>query len=83
MAATKGKHLRNQPCACGSGRKYKQCCMAKDAAKQTSQVQWVMYLLVAFVLAGAVGIFLNIVNGNHQGSPASGGVWSEEHGHYH
>lgn len=23
---------RNQPCPCGSGRKYKQCCMGKDAA---------------------------------------------------
>jgi hypothetical protein len=27
------RHLgRNDPCHCGSGRKYKQCCLAKDEA---------------------------------------------------
>ena len=25
---------RNDPCPCGSGKKYKKCCAAKDAAKQ-------------------------------------------------
>jgi hypothetical protein len=25
---------RNDPCPCGSGRKYKQCCLAKDEAAQ-------------------------------------------------
>jgi hypothetical protein len=25
---------RNEPCHCGSGRKYKQCCLAKDEAAQ-------------------------------------------------
>lgn len=25
---------RNEPCHCGSGRKYKQCCLAKDEAKE-------------------------------------------------
>lgn len=29
MAATPG---RNEPCPCGSGKKYKQCCLAKDEA---------------------------------------------------
>jgi len=24
---------RNEPCHCGSGRKYKQCCLAKDEAE--------------------------------------------------
>ncbi len=24
---------RNDPCPCGSGKKYKQCCLAKDEAK--------------------------------------------------
>jgi hypothetical protein len=24
---------RNDPCSCGSGKKYKQCCLAKDEAK--------------------------------------------------
>jgi hypothetical protein len=28
---------RNEPCHCGSGRKYKQCCIDKDAAKATAE----------------------------------------------
>lgn len=27
---------RNEPCSCGSGRKYKQCCLAKDDALATA-----------------------------------------------
>jgi tetratricopeptide (TPR) repeat protein len=26
---------RNEPCPCGSGKKYKQCCLAKDAAARS------------------------------------------------
>lgn len=33
MIATTGHHPgRNDPCHCGSGRKYKQCCLEKDEA---------------------------------------------------
>ncbi len=33
MNATTGHHLgRNEPCHCGSGRKYKHCCLEKDEA---------------------------------------------------
>jgi len=28
-----GEIGRNDPCPCGSGKKYKKCCAAKDAAK--------------------------------------------------
>lgn len=31
-AATHPRPGRNEPCHCGSGRKYKQCCLAKDEA---------------------------------------------------
>lgn len=31
-AATTAKPGRNEPCYCGSGKKYKQCCLAKDEA---------------------------------------------------
>jgi hypothetical protein len=34
MEATTAVHLgRNEPCHCGSGRKYKQCCLDKDEAQ--------------------------------------------------
>jgi hypothetical protein len=31
-APAKARPGRNEPCHCGSGRKYKQCCLAKDEA---------------------------------------------------
>jgi hypothetical protein len=31
-AQTSPRPGRNEPCFCGSGRKYKQCCLAKDEA---------------------------------------------------
>ena len=30
---------RNEPCSCGSGKKYKQCCLAKDEAADRAQRQ--------------------------------------------
>ena len=30
---TSARPGRNEPCHCGSGRKYKQCCLAKDEKK--------------------------------------------------
>lgn len=27
---------RNEPCPCGSGQKYKKCCLAKDAAAEAA-----------------------------------------------
>ena len=32
-ASTTPKPGRNEPCHCGSGKKYKQCCLPKDEAK--------------------------------------------------
>ena len=32
MTSTTVKPGRNEPCSCGSGKKYKQCCLAKDEA---------------------------------------------------
>lgn len=31
---------RNDPCPCGSGKKYKRCCMAGDKAEQAERVAW-------------------------------------------
>ena len=31
MSSTGGKIGRNEPCPCGSGKKYKRCCLAKGA----------------------------------------------------
>jgi len=29
---------RNQPCYCGSGKKYKKCCLAKDEQEKTAKL---------------------------------------------
>jgi hypothetical protein len=36
----KRKLKRNDPCPCGSGKKYKSCCMASDKAAQAERVAW-------------------------------------------
>ena len=38
MAGAKIK--RNDPCPCGSGKKYKQCCMVRERAEQAERVAW-------------------------------------------
>jgi hypothetical protein len=38
MADAKVK--RNDPCPCGSGKKYKRCCMIRDKAEQAERVAW-------------------------------------------
>jgi hypothetical protein len=38
--ARSSKVKRNDPCPCGSGKKYKRCCMAGDKAEQAERVAW-------------------------------------------
>jgi len=34
-------NIRNQPCPCGSGKKYKKCCIKQvDAARELSRIEW-------------------------------------------
>jgi len=35
-----GRVGRNDPCPCGSGEKYKRCCMARDKVAQAERVAW-------------------------------------------
>ena len=65
---------RNDPCPCGSEKKFKQCCASKK--DRSSQV------ILAVLIAGAVLAVIVIVSKVRQSS-ASGRVWSVEHGHYH
>lgn len=41
---------RNDPCPCGSGKKYKKCCMGADEEKRRQHNQMLLY--VALVVAG-------------------------------
>ncbi|WP_071594668.1 SEC-C metal-binding domain-containing protein [Gracilimonas tropica] len=71
---------RNDPCHCGSGKKYKNCCLEKDQSKLSSKLG-----VIGLVLVVILGIWLlaaNFSSGNAQNCPA-GTTWSEAHMHCH
>ena len=47
---------RNEPCPCGSGKKYKQCHLDKGDPNAPASTSWLPYALVlGAVIAGVVG----------------------------
>lgn len=77
MAIAESKIGRNDPCACGSGKKYKRCHGAK--AEGMTPWQRIGLLLLTVVLVG--GLVLAFTTREDRPQPT--GVWSPEHGHYH
>ena len=75
---------RNEPCPCGSGKKYKHCCLNKDADAMPLQYK---LMIAVFVLVAAAGLisFLTSLGSSHEASSVQrdGLVWSEEHQHWH
>ncbi len=71
---------RNAPCPCGSGKKYKNCCLDK----KTSMTVFQKLLAVLFVLIIGGGL-IAVVSAFRSQEPSSGPakVWSEEHQHWH
>ena len=67
---------RNEPCPCGSGRKFKQCCERKQRSATSSR------LLVAVIAAIVLVAIMAMMSNSREGS-APARVWSPEHGHYH
>jgi len=82
-----GKVGRNDPCPCGSGKKYKNCHQEIDAHQGGKNKAFLIgILLILFVIIAAVGMYLNSQNSGSNrppGAAPAGKVWSEEHGHYH
>ena len=70
---------RNDPCPCGSGRKYKKCCELSDRNGGTRS------RVMMFAVGGAVVAALLAGIASFTGERSSGPtrVWSAEHGHYH
>lgn len=66
---------RNEPCPCGSGKKFKHCCASKRDGFPSG--------VIALLIAGA--ILAAIIAGFSSARSDSGPrrVWSPEHGHYH
>jgi flagellar basal body-associated protein FliL len=68
---------RNEPCPCGSGKKYKQCCESKAGSNRLTTVM-IVVIAVAILAALLASVFSH---GEDTAGP--GRVWSAEHGHYH
>jgi hypothetical protein len=75
---------RNAPCPCGSGKKYKNCCLSKEAETPWQQ-KLLMVVLVLILIGGVLAIFASIrsVEPGASSSSTAGKVWSEEHQHWH
>ncbi len=70
---------RNDPCPCGSGLKYKQCCLNLRA-----RPQWMAIVVGSlFALLLGAGLVAAIVDTFSEREDGSRRVWSEEHKHWH
>ena len=72
---------RNDPCSCGSGKKYKQCCEGKAAEKRTFLMTWIAIAVGILGILVAVGTV--VFTDDPSNDASSGRVWSQEHGHWH
>ena len=89
---------RNDRCPCGSGNKYKNCCIGKERTTPRGLI----YLIVVIALIAATGLAATLVNRRKESLPRqsampaataprpqppgpapAGKVWSVEHGHWH
>ena len=58
---------RNEPCPCGSGQKYKSCCIHKERATSRGLI----YLLIAIAAIAAVGVGAALVDRRNDERPAA------------
>ena len=69
---------RNDPCHCGSGRKFKKCCENKTAQRRSSR--FLIAVVGGLLLAG---IAAGVANFNSDAGRGGVRVWDPVHGHYH
>lgn len=88
---------RNDPCHCGSGKKYKNCHMGKESSGLNNNKN-LLYLAIMLVIVAIASFSIyynsqqspspnrNLQNGSvaqPAGKAPAGKVWSTEHGHWH
>ena len=71
---------RNAPCPCGSGKKYKNCCLDKGSTTPVSQIL-LGALFALIIVGGLIGLFTAFRS--YEPSSVEGRVWSVEHQHWH
>lgn len=72
---------RNDPCPCGSGQKYKHCCMNESAWYEHRLVSGGLVALLLVVALVLIGVML--YSGGSTPDCPPGQVWSQAHGHCH
>ena len=72
---------RNQPCPCGSGKKYKRC-HALETQKMSLAGRVVISVIGLMLLTGAI-VMLTSLDDLDSSESTARRVWSEEHGHWH
>lgn len=71
---------RNDPCPCGSGDKYKHCCMNESAWYESTMFSGALIALVLVIALVLIGVMF--FGGGGPDCPP-GQVWSQAHGHCH
>jgi hypothetical protein len=70
---------RNDPCHCGSGRKFKRCCESKTDSRRSGRI--LMIIVGGLLAAGVVAGVSSLRGGGDAGNRVR--VWDPAHGHYH
>jgi hypothetical protein len=71
---------RNDPCSCGSGKKFKKCCEPKQRRNRGATIMAV--LVGVLLIGGLLSVAVNFSSDAAHEAKTTG-VWSPEHGHYH
>ena len=71
---------RNDTCPCGSGKKFKKCCEAKEQSKRGNNM---MLIIVGVLMAAGLAAGITAFTTDRGHTSRQQGVWSPEHGHYH
>lgn len=74
---------RNDPCHCGSGKKYKNCHQQTDGANPGGGKSKTIGIITALLIIAALVVFVLNSQKPDRGEAPPGKVWSEEHQHYH
>jgi hypothetical protein len=77
---------RNDPCACGSGKKFKHCCARKAdqrARLQDSVFKGLFLFFGPLVLLLGIGVTVGSLRGTSADDTGLDRVWSAEHSHWH
>ncbi len=75
---------RNDPCPCGSGKKYKKCCGLPKEDHTESVLRLGRFVLAAVILIAAVAGARALLSGDEEGAVEEvQRIWSVEHNHWH